>query len=530
MYRTEGRGRYTRRAFTLTLVWAMAAGCSSGGGGGPGPAPAPSGASAPEPATSASAPAEPPAPTPPAPAPSPPPAPPPPRYAHEWAVSTSGSDSASGTGAAPFRTITRAITAAGPGDRITVRAGTYAEHVVIGTGARSGTPEQPVLLQGEGRPRIVPGATQMMMVEVSRPGWILDGFDVDAQGQYRIGVGFHGSTEGSALRASAVHAGSGPAAVTVSAGASGVLIENADIHHFWRDGADSHGVAVQPGTSRVTVRGSRIHDVSGDSVQCIGPEGYSSLPPADGLVVEGNDLYANRENALDVKTCKRVVARKNAMHDFLQQSLPGGTAVVIHMSADDVLIEDNHIYRVGKAIALGGNHVGPVPQRVRIQRNRIHDVQAGTQLPGVGIEVQNSYGARVVGNAFARIDLAALSVGNGDGGPTESLRVADNLFDADLPLVVGGSAPGLSVGPNGFRPDATFRYKGVGYDYAGWRGLGFAARSWLSAALFASLDTLMPAPGAVDQGSDEGLPFCGPAPDLGWFETGCPAPAEGSPG
>jgi len=39
--------------------------------------------------------------------------------------------------------------------------------------------------------------------------------------------------------------------------------------------------------------------------------------------------------------------------------------------------------------------------------------------------------------------------------------------------------------------------------------------------MFANADTLAPAPGAVDQGSDEGFPFCGAAPDLGAVETGC---------
>jgi hypothetical protein len=162
-----------------------------------------------------------------------------------------------------------------------------------------------------------------------------------------------------------------------------------------------------------------------------------------------------------------------------------------------------------------------VPQRVRLQHNRIHDVQAGPELEGVAISIQNSSGARVVGNAFARIATAAISLGDGEGGPTDSLRIADNLFDAGLPLVVGASAPGLSVGPNGFRPSATFRYHGADYDYAGWRALGFGATSWLSSALYASADALTPAPGAVDQGSDEGVPFCGAAPDLGAIETGC---------
>jgi hypothetical protein len=145
----------------------------------------------------------------------------------------------------------------------------------------------------------------------------------------------------------------------------------------------------------------------------------------------------------------------------------------------------------------------------------------GTDLEGVGIRVENSTSAQVVGNSFARIGWAAMAVGGGEGGNTQSLRIADNLVDADLPLVVGGSAPGLSVGPNGFRPDATFQYRGTAYDYDGWRSLGFSARTFLSGALFAPGDGLAPAPGAVDQGSDEGLPYCGPAPDLGAVETGC---------
>jgi parallel beta helix pectate lyase-like protein/uncharacterized protein DUF1565 len=503
-----------RTALVVTAALLSAAGCSSGGSPAPGPG------SSPGPTASTSSPA--PAPSPPPAPPSPPSTPPPPRYAHEWYVARTGSDAASGTDASPFKTITRAIAAAGPGDRITVRAGTYAERVVItDSTARAGTEDAPILLQGDGRPRLVPGAAEMSMVDVSRPHWILDGFEVDAQGQDKIGVSFFGSTEGSTLRASLVHGGSGPAAVSTSAGASGVVIDGVEIHHFWRDGDDSHGVAVEPGSRRITVRGSRIHDVSGDSVQCIGPEGESSLPPVDGLLVEGNDFSSNRENALDVKTCKHVVARSNVMHDFLQQSLPGGCAVVIHMSADDVLVEDNEIYRVGRAISLGGNHVGPVPQRVRIQHNRIHDVQVGTELDGVGISIQNSSGAEVVGNAFARIASTAIELGDGTGGATDSLRIADNLIDADVALKVGADAPGLSVGPNGFRPSATFVYHGLLYDYAGWKALGFGARSWLTNAMFANADTLAPAPGAVDQGSDEGLPFCGAAPDLGAVETGC---------
>ncbi|HVE87845.1 MAG TPA: right-handed parallel beta-helix repeat-containing protein [Myxococcales bacterium] len=528
MRRTPSPARCRRSVPLAALAGAalLFAACSGGSGGS---ASRPSGSTASGPAATpvdpaaeppaAPAPQDPAVSTTPA-APAPAPAPAPPRYVHEWVVSPSGSDSAAGTATAPFRTIMRGVAAAGPGDRVTVRAGTYAERVLIDASVRSGTAAQPVLLQGEGLPKIVPGDTAMTMVAINRPGWVVDGFEVDARGQNRIGVGFYGAgTEGSALRNSVVHGGSGPEGVETK-GAAGVTIENNEVHHFWRSGEDSHGVAVAPGSVRITVRNNKIHDVSGDSIQCIGPEGESSLPPAENVLVEGNDLYSNYENALDVKTCKHVVARKNSMHDFLINS-PGGCAVVIHMSADDVLVEDNEIFRVGKAVALGGNHIGPVPHNVRIQHNRIHDVQSGYQLEGVGVLIQNSSGARVVGNSFARIARTAISVGDGDGGPTDSLRIADNLLDADEPLVVGAYAPGLSVGPNGFRPAATFWYHGTAYGYSGWKALGFGAPSWLSSAMYAAPDTLAPAPGAIDQGSDEGLPFCGAAPDLGAVETGC---------
>jgi parallel beta-helix repeat protein len=62
-----------------------------------------------------------------------------PGHATEYWVSPSGSDVASGTEAAPFRTITRAMSAVKPGDTIFVKAGRYEECVAIGE-AQSGEP------------------------------------------------------------------------------------------------------------------------------------------------------------------------------------------------------------------------------------------------------------------------------------------------------------------------------------------------------------------------------------------------------
>jgi parallel beta-helix repeat protein len=54
-----------------------------------------------------------------------------------WFVATTGSDSAAGTLAAPFKSITKAVGVATAGDIIEVRAGTYSEAVVIRTAGTS---------------------------------------------------------------------------------------------------------------------------------------------------------------------------------------------------------------------------------------------------------------------------------------------------------------------------------------------------------------------------------------------------------
>jgi len=98
----------------------------------------------------------------------------------DWYVSPTGSDSAAGTSAQPFRTISRAIAAVGPGERILVNAGTYAERVRITGTVRAGTATAPIRLQGVGKPKIVPAAGGYgSLVQIEKPYWTVDGFEVD---------------------------------------------------------------------------------------------------------------------------------------------------------------------------------------------------------------------------------------------------------------------------------------------------------------------------------------------------------------
>jgi nitrous oxidase accessory protein NosD len=397
-----------------------------------------------------------------------------PSYRKVWGVSPKGSDAAKGTEQAPFRTIGRALKAAEPGDLVTVKSGTYAERVELGAGVRDGTAAAKITLRGEGRPRIVPGGA-WALVNVHRPHWIVEGFDLDAEGGDHAGAAFTGNTEGSVLRDCELHDGTAGAAVLIAAGASGVTLEGNHIHDYARGGKqDAHGVEVSPGTRNVILRANRIHDVSGDAVQCSGPEGVSREPPAADLLIEGNELWHTGENAVDLKTCHRVTVRENRMHDFTD-ALPGGCLVVVHMSARDVVIEDNELSHGGKGIAVGGNHEGPVPTNIVIRRNRIRSMVQGDGREGVGIRLENSENAQVLDNTFSDLQGVALRVGYGTGGPTRGARVEGNALKVERAYDLGLEAPGLSSRRNVYLPRASFV---VGkdrdtVDLSGWQKLGF---------------------------------------------------------
>ncbi|MDY7224737.1 right-handed parallel beta-helix repeat-containing protein [Hyalangium rubrum] len=440
----------------------------------------------------------------------------------EWVVSASGSDTAAGSAAQPFRTIGKALSVVGPGEIIRVLPGTYAETLALGQNVKAGTADAKITLQGEGKPRIIPSGGSGALVQVSRPNWIIDGFEIDVQGEARFGVTFEGDVRGSVLANSELHHGAGGAGVTTYGKATGAVIENNHIHDFVKKtgNQDSHGVVVQPSSVDITVRNNDIHDNSGDSVQCLGPEGFSSLPPAKGLVVENNHFYANRENAVDIKTCHDVVIRNNRMHRFKPSSTAKGDAVVVHYSARNVLIENNDVYDSGKGISVGGNREGPVPSGVIIRRNRVYDITNQNGGEGSGIRLENSEGTVVVNNTITRVAAAALVLGHGTGGPTSNVTVENNIIDAALAVNLGGQRPGMKMGFNLFPTNAQFKAGGseVGLDLFK-ETTGDLTSTSADPQLSAEFQP-QAAP-AVDQGTNVGLPFCGGAPDIGAVETGC---------
>jgi nitrous oxidase accessory protein NosD len=442
-------------------------------------------------------------------------------FVREWVVSPTGRDTAEGSAAQPFQTIGKAVSVAGPGELIRVLAGTYTERIILGPNVKAGTPEAKITLQGEGKPRVIPGSGVGSLVQVRRPNWIIDGFELDLRGARNFGVTFEGDVKGSVLANSELHHGAGGAGVTTHGNATGAIIENNHIHDFVKKTGDqdSHGVVVQPTSRDITVRNNDIHDNSGDSVQCLGPEGFSSLPPAKGLVVENNHFYANRENAVDIKTCHDVVIRSNRMHRFKPSATAKGDAVVVHYSARNVLIENNDVYDSGKGISVGGNRQGPMPVGIVIRRNRVHDISNQNGGEGTGIRLENSEGTVVVNNTITRVSAAALMLGHGTGGPTQNVTVENNIIDAAVAVSLGNQRPGMKMGFNLFPANAQFE---TGSQVVGVDVFKEAARDLTSVAADARLSPeFKPEAAAVDKGTNVGLPFCGNGPDIGAVEVGC---------
>jgi nitrous oxidase accessory protein NosD len=379
-------------------------------------------------------------------------------YAREWFVSPSGSDSAEGSRQKPFRTIRRALKAVGPGEAIRVQAGKYYESVVIGGDAPKGREDAPITLLGEGKPKIVPGESSGALLQVRRPHWIVDGFEIDVRGERRFAAIFEGDTQGSKLRNSHLHGGTLGGGITTHGNARGILIERNHIHDFRKpNNDDSHGIVIQATSKDIVIRGNHIHDTSGDAVQCLKPDNGGEQP-ARGLVIEKNKLHSTGENAVDIKTCRDVTVRRNRMYNFRKSSSSSGEAVVVHYSAKNIRIQDNEISKAGKGIAVGGVTEGPPPSEVVVSGNHISEISSAGGSDGAGIRVENATNVQLEGNTIEKTDGYGMMLGLGsNGAPSSELTVKDNIVRTQKLIRLGKKRPGLRMGTNQYSPGGLFK-------------------------------------------------------------------------
>jgi parallel beta-helix repeat protein len=326
--------------------------------------------------------------------------------------------------------------------------------------------------------------------------------------------------------------GTAGAGVNIAEYASNVTVENCEVSNFQRVPLDdSHGVIVQTTTKNVVVRNSKIHHNSGDAVQCIGPEGAATIAgtPHDNLLVENNTLHDNNENGVDVKTCTHVTLRGNTIYGHHTTSSSKGEGIVIHMSAKDVVVEDNVLRDNGRGISVGGNREGDPPTNIMLRRNQLTDGSTVNGDEGTAIRINTAWNVQVYNNTVYGMPANCLGFGSGDSGNTDRLDVRNNVFTGCTYAVKAGPLrSNVSLEANLYwRAGASVQLldgsvksldawkRSTGWDSASIeRDPGFTNLAKRDLSLGASSP-------AREAGVSVGLPYCGPAPDQGALETGC---------
>jgi hypothetical protein len=372
------------------------------------------------------------------------------RSACDFYVDPAGSNSNSGTQAAPWRTVGKAAATLSAGKVACVNSGTYDE--TGASAANSGTATAPIVLKrtpGSPTRPVIRLIRATPVLRIDRGYWIVDGLEFNLNRQVTTGMVFGPTGHHIALRNSYVHDDARGAAVYVAA--DDVLVERNEIaNNFHADPAqDSHGINVIEHAARVLIRGNQIHENGGDGVQCA--DETDEGRPSDGqlpvdLTIEDNRFWtspANQgrtEQGVDIKSCRQVSIRGSVRPDANDPSAAnqkffgfkssssgagGGGAMVIHLRARNVLVENNRIWDSCHGVGIGRHDTAlGVPENVVVRRNVMFDLKAiGGACTGYGIGIQRVTSADVYHNTLDRLAGSGFRFKHGTGTAGRSPNV-----------------------------------------------------------------------------------------------------------
>jgi hypothetical protein len=459
-------------------------------------------------------------------------------------VAKTGNDANPGTAAAPWATMTKAVRTLRPGQAAYVHAGTYSEHLDLSIGV-DGTATAPIRLMGapgEAKPVLL-GSRDNTMISASRAYWIFDGLDVNANKWRSAAV--HVRSHHVAVRNSLLHNGQGPYGVGVSGGARDVLIAKNKIYDYlwYVSGArkDSHGVDVMPDSERVLIQQNEVYNTTGDGVQCKGvaESGFGTMDPRD-VVIEDNRLHHTAENAVDIKSCQRVTIRGGAANSSKFYGFRtvedtgtncGGSAIVLHFNARQILVEKNRIWDAGMGITLG--RTDALAADIIIRKNLFFNLTTAQNGCGVAVRINRSRNVDVTNNTFDNIPDAAIQVGKDTltGLTSEYTTLRNNIIrNAGYALDVRNAGiTSFSSDKNLFwRTDSTsvpFRVNGAVTNLTYYRSvIRNDATSVQKDPLFVADPSVndyylqLGSPGR-DTAQNLGGTYCGAGPDMGFLET-----------
>ncbi|WP_224241325.1 right-handed parallel beta-helix repeat-containing protein [Hyalangium gracile] len=146
------------------------------------------------------------------------------------------------------------------------------------------------------------------------------------------------------------------------------------------------------------------------------------------------------------------------MSDFRKSATSSGEAVVVHLSAQEVRIEDNDISKAGKGIAVGGVTHGANPTEIVVKGNRIRDISTAGGSDGAGIRVENANQVQLEGNTIEDTQGYGMMLGLGtNGAPSRDLLVRNNVIRTEKLIRLGRQRPGLRMEANRYEAGGLFK-------------------------------------------------------------------------
>ncbi|MFV1994598.1 MAG: right-handed parallel beta-helix repeat-containing protein [Verrucomicrobiales bacterium] len=310
----------------------------------------------------------------------------------------------------PWATISHALRQLEAGDTLMIADGDYDEPESIVRLRNSGSGEAPITVRGSQRPEgAKPGVSwkfakiEMRALDVSH--WAFEGICFRPRE-----VAFHLGDAKQKTKATHIRFRrcrfEGRQGLKIGR-AEDVVVEDC---HFYRIqseriGEDMHGIAAQHYAHRLTVRGCRFEDISGDGIQV----GHSEGDLRD-IVIENCRFWINRnpdgtlvdqdlqeqwgntgENGIDVKEVDPggSVTIQNCEISGYRPTVPGqnasgafGAGIVVHFGSRNVVVARCRLSDNSQGITVGGvRKGGGPPAEVRIENCLIHDnLEVGLSL------------------------------------------------------------------------------------------------------------------------------------------------------
>lgn len=258
-----------------------------------------------------------------------------------------------------------------PGDIILLKRGELWEENLDIDEFSPGTAANPVTLGAYGS-----GAAPIVRrIKTKSDYWIFENFEIDRNKEGGSAFNLVGA-QNCIIRNMEIHNGSSDG-VNVN-GASGLRIENCDIHHFLRGSfsnqEDAHGIAAMD-VDGLTIIGTKVHHFSGDAFQC-DPDRDTNT--SNNILIEDCEFWVGPlaedfnafnagedpgENAIDTKLVKenwdgvtrmQITIRNTVAHGFIQNGFINNRAAFNMKEKIEAVFDGVTVYNSEIAFRLRG--------------------------------------------------------------------------------------------------------------------------------------------------------------------------------